>query len=698
MKALEKNFPFEELDPVAEKESYRKEVNRPIYHTHKWWAQRLGSVFRALTLGAVLDDKADIWDEFYKTHNFKDAIILDPFMGSGTTLGEGIKLGCKVIGNDINPVSSFIVSQAFKHIPSVKLLSAFYELEAKVKNKINYYYTKEHPQTGEVCQVLYYFWVKEVTLPNGKNIPLFSNYVFSKNAYPLKKPQAQIICPNCWEVIQDRYDAEDLTCPSCRKSFNPQQGPLQGQYIIDEATGDRYKTIELIQAQDKPPGHRLYASMIVNSQGKKEYLRADETDQRLLEEAQVELIQKHFPFPEGKIAPGHNANQVINYKYSNWSEFFNSRQLLCLGMLLEGILEIENEEIRDAFICLFSGTLEFNNMFCSFKGEGTGAVRHMFFNHILKPERVPLENSIWGGDKSSGTFHSLFKSRLLKAQEYRDKPFDIKVTDDSDVSEKVFCSAPIKANYVQSYEELLTTDKACLVLNGDSANLALPDASVDAVITDPPYFDFVHYSELSDFFFAWLKPALRNRYPYFESLTSRRKGEVQQKKSSDFSNALCKVFTESKRVLKDQGLLVFSFHHSRLEGWLSIYEAINNAGLHIEAVYPVKAEMSVGAPKSASKNPINLDALFVCKKIENWENKGYSIHEIIEKSLSEYLIYEDRFIKVGRNLSNGDKKVTLTAFLLKYCSQSGLSVKEIISEISDKRLDDLINSEVAFSY
>ncbi len=43
-KAIEDGFPFEELSAVAEVESWRKEVYRPVYHLHKWWAQRLGSV------------------------------------------------------------------------------------------------------------------------------------------------------------------------------------------------------------------------------------------------------------------------------------------------------------------------------------------------------------------------------------------------------------------------------------------------------------------------------------------------------------------------------------------------------------------------------------------------------------------------------------------------------------------------------
>ena len=58
---------------------------------------------------------------------------------------------------------------------------------------------------------------------------------------------------------------------------------------------------------------------------------------------------------------------------------------------------------------LFSGTLEFNNLFASYKGEGTGAVRHMFAHHILKPERTPIEANVWGTPKSSGSFSSLLR-------------------------------------------------------------------------------------------------------------------------------------------------------------------------------------------------------------------------------------------------------------------------------------------------
>src|SRR5438034_11570880 len=81
-------FPFEFLSRLAERESWRKEIHRPIYHVHKWWAKRLGSVFRGILLGTMLPEASDLAAEFSKAHRFSNRTVFDPFMGSGTTIGE----------------------------------------------------------------------------------------------------------------------------------------------------------------------------------------------------------------------------------------------------------------------------------------------------------------------------------------------------------------------------------------------------------------------------------------------------------------------------------------------------------------------------------------------------------------------------------------------------------------------------------
>ncbi|MDP2824178.1 MAG: DNA methyltransferase [Sulfuritalea sp.] len=658
--ALEHDFPIVEVSQIAEQESWRKEINRPIYHIHKWWATRLGSVFRAIALAALSPPSVNIWKSFYERHHLTGKLVLDPFMGSGTTLGEAIKLGAKAIGCDINPVSSFLVRQAFIRVPEAELRTAFARLESRIAPEIRRYHQTRDPQSGEMIPVLYFFWVKTVETPDGETVPLLSRYVFSQDAYPKKKPRAQIVCPHCWGVIEDRYDATDLTCPQCMHRFNPQEGPASGQYVTTKA-GNRYRIKELLPADGAPLPHRLYAILALRPDGDKLYLPARDEDLALFNEAATRLKTETLPLPTLAVRPGHNTDQARGYNYTHWRDFFNARQLLCLGLLLKAILEIEDEAVQEQMLCLFSSTLEFNNLFCSYKGEGTGAVRHMFSNHILKPERTPLENSVWGTDKSSGTFSTLFESRLIRAKRYLDQPFEIAFENDlfgqRTGTRKIVASDPIQAQRVASWDELCSTDRGLMILNGDSSRLPVPDFSVDAVITDPPYFDFVHYSELSDFFFAWLSPVLRFRYPWFNRADSSDKGEVQHKDPRVFARQLASVFSECCRVLKDDGVLAFSFHHSRAEGWAAIHEAIASAGLAVIAAHPVHAELRAASPKTAAKEPISLDAILVCKKRGQACALQFDRSTIIDRSAA----LASKLEAAGMSISTADRFVIVAS-------------------------------------
>jgi len=677
--ALECDFPWVEISQIAEQESWRKEINRPIYHIHKWWATRLGSVFRSITLGALSQPGTDIWTQFYKTHDLTGKVVLDPFMGSGTTLGEAVKLGAKAVGCDINPVSTFLVRQAFTAVPEAELHAAFKQLERNAASEIRRYYQTRDPETGTWIPVLYYFWVKTVTTPEGEVIPLLSRYVFSQDAYPKKKPRAQIVCPECWGIVEDRYDATHLRCPHCEHAFNPQQGPATGQYVTTQQ-GQRYKIKELLPKNGSPPAHRMYAMMALRADGTKIYLPVCPEDLALYAQTQERLACETLPLPTAIVRPGNNTDQARGYNYTRWRDFFNARQLLCLGLLLREILRIEDQAVQEQMLCLFSSTLEFNNMFCSFKGEGTGAVRHMFSNHILKPERMPLENSVWGTEKSSGTFRTLFESRLLRAKRYLDTPFEIAFEHDllgkRTGTRKIVSSQPIRTCRVENWDELAAVEQGLLILNGDSSKLPLPDKSVDAIVTDPPYFDFVHYSELSDFFFAWLSPVLRDRYPWMKGEDSSAQGEVQHKYPHVFARQLATVFTEACRVLKDNGVLAFSFHHSRAEGWSAIYEALNKAGLAVVAAHPVHAEMRAASPKIAAKDPISLDAILVCRK------KAFALHPSPAAGVTQTInALSSRLQAAGLHISAGDRFVIGAAQTLIARATDELEFEEIKSEL-----------------
>jgi putative DNA methylase len=650
--ALEADFPIVEISQVAEQESWRKEINRPIYHIHKWWATRLGSVFRAIILGALKTTETDIWSSFYKSHDFSDKIVLDPFMGSGTTLGEALKLGAKAIGCDINPISTFLVRQAFTRVSEEQLRTAFRQVEQRVAAEIRGYYRTLDPQTGQELPALYFFWVKTVTTPEGESIPLFSRYVFAQDAYPKRRPRAQIVCPACWWIIEDRFDVTDLQCPHCRHRFNPQEGPANGQHVKSK-NGVLYRIKDLLPPGN-PPEHRLYAVLALRPDGEKVYLPARDADFALYKAARQRLQREDLPLPTLSIRPGHNTDQARGYNYTQWRELFNDRQLLCLGLLLRAVLELKEQAVQEQMLCLFSSTLEFNNLFCSFKGEGTGAVRHMFSNHILKPERTPLENSVWGTERSSGTFSTLFESRLVRAKRYLDEPFELSLTHslfgEPLGARKVIASKPLHPQPCDTWEQLKREKRGVLILNGNSSQLPVADKSIDAVVTDPPYFDFVHYSELSDFFFAWLSPVLKARYSWFARPDSSAKGEVQHKDPSLFASQLSTVLSECHRVLKDDGVLAFSFHHSRVAGWLAIFDALTSADLAVVAAHPVHAELRSASPKASTKDPISLDAILVCKKRSQVDGTSLDLGTVQRKSSS----LAERLRAAGMTISAAD--------------------------------------------
>ena len=694
---IEHSFPSAQIDKLAEAESWRKEIYRPLYSIHKWWAKRLGTVFRAITLGATMDDEEDIWSHFYAGEGAAGRVVLDPFMGSGTSIGEAAKLGLKTIGCDINPISTFIVRQALTRIPTADLEMELEKIRIDTAPKIQRYYSTTLPD-GDAAEVLHYFWVKIVETPDGAEVPLFASYVFSKDAYPKKKPAARILCSSCWDVFEDRYDTVDAQCPTCAHRFNPQVGPVTGNHVSDRF-GRKHYIKDLINVNAGPPKHRLYALKALNSRDEKLYMAPTATDHEIYSEAEMTLagLQDELPLPDMKIRSGYNTDQARGYNYENWRDFFNSRQLLCHGLLLQRIMSIKDKARREALLCLFSGNLEFNNMFCSFKGEGTGAVRHLFAHHTLKPERTPLENNIWGTGRSGGSFTSLFRSRLLKAKEYLEQPFELAANEDAEKRSfrKQPVGGPLDVQIVSEYADFTAYDNATLILNGNSARLPIPNASVDAVVTDPPYFDFIHYSELSDFFYAWLAPMLAHDYEYFASDTSGADGEVQHHDPDDFARNLGSVFEECFRVLKADGVLVFSFHHSRPEGWLSIFDAVRSSGLTFVAAHAVKAEMAVSAPKTNTRQPINLDVILVCKKVVNESPGAVSLAELARVTDAQIVELED----AGRKLSTADRRVIMAGKALVYSARRKLdrdSTKGLLTQIFDteaQRLGSLWKTE-----
>jgi putative DNA methylase len=702
MYAIERDFPIEPLSRLAELESWRKEVARPTYYVHKWWARRLGSVFRAILLGVLLDETADVWQEFYRPHQFNDRIILDPFMGGGTTLGEAVKLGCRVVGCDINPVAWYLVRSSLQRVRPEALMYAFHHLEQAVAPRLLSYYRSMW--AGQPADVLYAFWVKTICCPGcGATTRLFSNWIFSTNAYPQRKPEAQTLCPSCGQIHAIHYQATTAACPACERVYNPQIGPARRTTFVCESCGREHAIAETYRLSDGPPEHQLYALMLLLSDGNKVYKKPDAADLALYAQAVAdwEAARRHgVPYPTQEIPPGVNTDQARGYNYRYWHQMFNARQLLCLSTLLEAILRQPDRAIREQLLLLFSGTLEFNNLFCSFKGEGTGAVRPLFSHHILKPERTPLEANVWGTPKSSGSFSTLFERRLLAAQEYASDPFELKAVRDNGrtAGQKIYrLNRPLAVQLADTFDDVAGGKANALILSGDSATLPLPNGCVDAVVTDPPYFDNVHYSELADFFYAWLKLALDGSEPAFAPLSTRHPAEVQDTDPLAFEKGLGAVFAECRRVLKSEGIVTFTFQHARAEAWLALVGALERARLRVVAVHPIKAEMAVATPKSQAKEPINLDVVFVCRPDTATASRLPDL-PTVDSILTCARRQVARLTSAGLTLSRGDLFVITMSQFMVQCQRPAVQRSLSKDDFNDERAALLAELRMALEY
>jgi putative DNA methylase len=649
------SFPFEFLSRLAERESWRKEIHRPIYHVHKWWAKRLGSVFRGILLGAVLEDQ-DLRRAFHERKSFANVSVFDPFMGSGTTIGEAHKLGMTAIGRDINPVAVEAVRVALGPLNKRNLQKALVELLENIGERIAGLY-RSTDAAGRECDVLYYFWVMQAACPEcGRVIDLFPSYVVASNAYPKRKPEVHVVCPKCGDIFRAADRHRPAKCRSCATLFQPDTATARGAKATCTGCGHEFSVTAALGG--KRPNFRLYGKLVLSADGQKQYLAATESDEHSYRECsrvlQREIESGSIDVPSLILENGYNTRQAIGYGFTAWRDFFNDRQLLALAWLRRAILRLNDVQTRDAMMVLFSGVLEFNNLFTSYKGEGTGAVRHMFAHHILKPERVPIEANVWGTPKSSGSFTGLFRGRLLRALEYREAPTEINGASDpglvcsSPFSGQVHGAWPTDGNYAP---------RAIYVSCGDSASSSLADQSIDLVVTDPPFFDNVHYSELADFFHAWRLPE-----EGAESVaTTRHIAEVQDSDAVKFGEKLEAVFHECNRVLKHDGLLIFSYHHSRGDGWRALAHAVLGAGFVVVNAHPVKSEMSVATPKTQAKEPIQFDIVLVCRKASfSGDVRVFDTEAALESARQKIR----RIQKAGFELSRNDRKIAIFGQLL----------------------------------
>ncbi len=614
MAFVERDFPIEYLNPVALGEGNSK---KPIYQIHKWWARRLGSVFRMIVLSTFSEPEEQaeiIWRKFCNGANLDGKIVLDPFMGGGTTVVEALRLGCKLIGVDINPVAWFVTKKEIEPVNLNSLDAAFEHLQETAGNFIRSFYQTRCPH-GHEAEVMYFFWVKVAHCRScGTLVRLFPSYELSRRDHTNIS-----VCPRCLQVIQTLGYDPQTKCPDCETVFDPRKGVSgKGMFRCNDCRTEE-KILDAVARKGAALGLELYGLEGYCKLCGRFFKRVDQEDISLWEKAKQEFAHRHsrLLIPHQAIpVQGRSDPRPVNHGYTHFWHLHNERQLLCLSALLEEILKLPDLNIQELMLIAFSDCLNTNNMFCKYEVEWH-KISLFFALHAYHPIERPTENNVWGTDYGRGTFVKCFK-KMRRAKEFAQKPYERLVNARGNRFSKRTGTERIEAYLVQSFGELKKHDNASLLKCQSSEDLSfLPNKSVDAVITDPPYFDNVQYSELADFFYVWLRLALKDKYPWFEPDLSNRPDEIVKNerhgKTTDlFNKSLLRVFKECHRVLKDDGIMVFTFHHNKTWAWEGIANTVLEAGFYISASPIVRSE-GRGEVHNSDGN-IRHDCVLVCRK------------------------------------------------------------------------------------
>ena len=215
---LEVDFPIIPINHIANIEG---NAGKPIYQMSKWWARRRSSIFRSMLLAGAMkapDDESKaakaVWDRYYANHQTRGSLrhlkVADPFMGGGTTIVEGARLGMQMFGCDLNPVAWFVVKNEIANVDIGELTQLLADVEAEVKPLIMPYYACDGPN-GEKGR-----WFQRKATTNRKGSPVQLSLGDQTETEPLQSPDD-------WEELPQSFDI--FTVPWEQREQYRYEGP-----------------------------------------------------------------------------------------------------------------------------------------------------------------------------------------------------------------------------------------------------------------------------------------------------------------------------------------------------------------------------------------------------------------------------------------------------------------------------------------
>ena len=510
-------------------------------------------------------------------------LVLDPFAGGGSIPVESMRCGADVFASDLNPVPVLLNKVAVEYIPkygqrladAVRSWGQWMEREA-VKQLAQYY-----PSNANSTTPIAYLWAKTVRCEGpacGAVIPMVRSPWLSKasgapvrlSITPNKSTQPPTITVG---LRTDQGSAASrlggtvrrgsVTCPCCGFTI-----PRRRIETIAKA-GDLGEKLLVVIATRAGHTGRVYRAAAP----------ADDASFVGAAEALSKIPQDVFgslpTIPEEPLPYLRSIFNVHVYGVTKWAQLFNARQLLT-AVTFAGLVRRAYRKATDAgddpqfataltTLLAMAADRQINALNRTCYWNPTGQKLQAGFSR----QAIPMfwdycEANPFGG--SVGSWSSMVDCVL-----------------------SVFNSIP-------------TTESTGSSEQASASDHPLPDDSVDAVVTDPPYYDAVPYADLSDFYYVWLKRMLGHVHPaLFHGELAPKQLEVVQlaernpayayKTKDNFERLMFESLAEARRVAKPGSVSVVVFAHQSTAGWEAMLSALVRAGWVVTASWPIDTEM-----------------------------------------------------------------------------------------------------------
>ncbi len=626
---IEETFPVKEISIESSKEKSIRQSH--ISTLHMWWARRPLASSRAVNFAALLPApksqeesnrtkefivKLSKWEnsldktllekaksEILKANKDQPPKIIDPFAGGGSIPLEALRLGCETYASDYNPVATLLLKCTLEYpqkyggrvngasgLVSDKSENRLLRDVGKwgkwvlneTKDEIGHFYPSEKNGLIPVG----YLWARTIPCQNpacNAEIPLLRQYWLSK------KSGSQV---SLYPIVKGRKVKFETvgTQQKIPKGFDPDNGTVSRAVAIclvcgSTVDGDSTRNLFMTgRAKD-----RLIAVILHKPGGVgKIYRPANDNDMKVFREVEshLQVTRRRLstewgldpipdePTPEGKGRGAERAFSLRNYGMNTWGDLFNARQKLVLIVFAEKVKEAHKMMLKEGYdeeyakavvtyLALGIDRMADYNSGLTRWGSVGEFVGNTFGRQVLSMVWDHFELYPWSG--STGDWNSALNW----------------------ISKVISHLSSITGNPVT-------------ITQSSATSLSYPDNFFDAVLTDPPYYDNVPYSYLSDFFYVWLKRTLGDLYPDFFATPLTPKGEEIVAYSNIkggfeagktfFENKLGKAFLEIDRVLKKDGIAVIVYAHRSTAGWETMINSLLDSGLVVTGAWPLRTE------------------------------------------------------------------------------------------------------------